>query len=126
MPWDSVSEDGVEDGEQFAHGGDEGEFLGSAGGDEALVDGLDLVVVSAGGEGRHVQDVADGDAAAGDHAPATEAAAVAVDWCDADQCGDASAVEGSQFRQLGEQSSGGGGADPGNALQQVFLAMTLS
>ena len=53
--------------------------------------------------------------------PATKAAAVAVDRGDADQCGDSAAVEGAEFRQLGEQGPGGGGADAGNALQQVFL-----
>src|SRR3712207_9395650 len=48
-PWRSVPEDGVEDGEQLARGGDERDELRLAVGDEAVAEGLEVGVVAGGG-----------------------------------------------------------------------------
>src|SRR3954453_7452456 len=41
LPWFLVSQDGVEDGEELAGDGDEGDHLGLAGGAEAIAEGLE-------------------------------------------------------------------------------------
>src|SRR3954464_11968626 len=46
LPWFLVSQDGVEDGEELAGDGDEGDHLGLAGGAEAIAEGLEDGVVT--------------------------------------------------------------------------------
>lgn len=55
LPWFFVPDDGVEDGQKFAHGGDEGNDPGLAECDEANAKGLEHRVVTAGDEGCHEQ-----------------------------------------------------------------------
>ena len=76
LPWFSVSEDCVEDGEQLSHDGDQGELFRFAGLDQALVEGLERWVVFGGDEGGHVEGGADLGAAAPDGSPAAHPAAV--------------------------------------------------
>jgi len=78
------SDDGVEDGQQFAHGGHDGDHLLFAGG-EALIVRADHGVVSGGREGGHVQRGPDVGASAGGGAMASRHAAVAVDRRDPHQ-----------------------------------------
>ncbi len=59
MTWPLIAERHVEDGEQLAHDGDDGGLGEPAGVAQALVGGAGGGVVPDGGEGRHVQDVAD-------------------------------------------------------------------
>jgi hypothetical protein len=66
-PWLFVSQDGVEDGEEFAGCRDGDEHFGLSGVDEALAKGLEDGVVTAGGEACEKEGGADGLAAAGDH-----------------------------------------------------------
>jgi hypothetical protein len=66
-PWLFVSEDGVEDGEEFAGRSDGDEHFGLAGVDEALAEGLEDGVVTAGGEACEKEGRAHRFAAAGDH-----------------------------------------------------------
>src|SRR4051794_41645657 len=77
LPWFLVSQDGVEDGEELAGDGDEGDHLGLAGGDEALAEGLEDGVVTAGDEGCQEQGAAHTLAAAADHALALPLAGLA-------------------------------------------------
>src|SRR3954471_13616730 len=78
FPWGTGPEDGVEDAEEAAHAGDDGDLFGAAAGDELLVVGLEHRVPADGGEGRHVEDIADGGPAACDGPVAAHLAAVAV------------------------------------------------
>src|SRR6202167_1320910 len=66
-PWLFVSQDGVEDGEEFAGCRDGDKHFGLAGVDEALAKGLEDGVVTAGGEACEKEGGAHGLAAAGDH-----------------------------------------------------------
>ena len=118
-----VSDHGVEDEQQFSHGGDEGDHLLFAGGDQALVVGSDFGVVSGGHEGGHVQRRADRGAAAVGGAFAPHGAGVSVDRGDPDQCGDLTTRALAQFRQLSHERSCGLIADAGHALEQVDLLL---
>ena len=66
LPWFLVSQDGVEDGEELAGDGDEGDHLGLAGGAEVIAEGLEDGVVTAGDEGCEEQGAAHALAAAAD------------------------------------------------------------
>src|SRR4051812_50147895 len=55
LPWFAVSNDGVEDGEQFSHGCDDGDDFGFAGGHKTVAEGLEAWVMPAGDEGGHEQ-----------------------------------------------------------------------
>src|SRR4051794_41987230 len=77
LPWFLVSQDGVEDGEELAGDGDEGDHLGLAGGAEVIAEGLEDGVVTAGDEGCEEQGAAHALAAAADHALALPLAGLA-------------------------------------------------
>jgi len=66
--------------EEFAHDGDEGNFVGLTGGAQALVNGLEDGVAARGGEGRHVEGQAHVAATSANGAGAAIGAAVAVEW----------------------------------------------
>src|SRR6266571_1842512 len=104
-PGAPVAQDGVEDGEELAHGGGEGNFAGTPGGDQALIEGTDGRVVFGGGKGGHVENAANAGAAAGNHASAPKGAAIAGKGGEADEGGDASAIETTQFGQIGDEGA---------------------
>jgi hypothetical protein len=108
----------VQGDQQLAEAGDKGDEFGFAAGDELLVVAFDVGVVSAGGEGGHVEDVADDGPAAEDGPAAAHQATVAVDGGDANQGGDGLAVDGAQFGQEGQEGSGGDVADAWDAGEQ--------
>ena len=55
MPRAAVADHGVEDDEEFAHGGGDGDFVGFVLGDEAVVEGFDDGIVPYGDDGGHVE-----------------------------------------------------------------------
>ena len=77
-------QEGVEVGEEFAHAGDECDFLGFAFCQEVAVVIADDGVVSSGDEGGHVEGSADGGSSTSDLAPAPAGAGVFVEGSDAD------------------------------------------
>ena len=83
-----VSDQGIEDGEQLVHGGDEGEFLVLSPEEELLVEVFDGGVEADGAEGGHVERGADGGPTAPDGLFASKGSAVAVDGGDPDEQGD--------------------------------------
>src|SRR6476659_1116657 len=119
LPWATVSKHGVEDREELAHGGGEGDFPGAAGRHEALVKGPDRRVVLDRRQGGHVQHAPDVGPAAPDHPAPAEGSAVTGDWRQAGQGRDAAAVEPPQFRQIGDEGTGGDGADAGDGAEQI-------
>ena len=102
MPWFLVPDDGVEDGEEFAGGGDGGDHFGFAGGHEAVAEGLEHAVVPDGSQGCHEQGGAHGLAAAGDAGAIYGRAAFAGDRSNADESGDLAAIERADFGQASE------------------------
>jgi hypothetical protein len=88
-----VTEDGVEDGKELAHGGDESSLGWSATAAQAEVKLADGSVATAGDQRGHVQDVAHVSAAPGDGTATAHGARVAIDRRrHADQGGDAAAI----------------------------------
>src|SRR3954468_12288108 len=58
LPSGVVADHGVEDGEELAHHGREGELFGFSGGGQPLVERLEKGIVAAGDKGGHVEDTA--------------------------------------------------------------------
>jgi hypothetical protein len=54
-----MADHGVEDGQQFAHDGDEGDLGGFAGGAEPEITGAERRIVAGGHQGGHVEGGAD-------------------------------------------------------------------
>src|SRR4051812_49710194 len=107
LPWFLVSQDGVEDGEELAGDGDEGDHLGLAGGAEAIAEGLEDGVVTAGHEGCQEQGAADALAAAADHALALPLAGLAGGGGKASAGGGPLFVVGAAARPAGGEGGGG-------------------
>src|SRR6185369_2794431 len=55
LPWTFLSDDGIGDGEELTHRGDEGDLLRAAGGGQARMEGSDGRVIAHGHQGRHVE-----------------------------------------------------------------------
>src|SRR4051794_9577223 len=70
----------LEDGEELAHGGDQGGLCGPATGPEAEIEVADGRVPADGGDGSHEQHAAHVRTSACDGAVAAHRAGVAVDW----------------------------------------------
>jgi hypothetical protein len=118
-----VGEQAVEEDDEFAHDGGEGDFGGFASFAQALVKDAQDGVVADGGEGGHVEDVADRFAPAGNAAGAGIGAAILVVGSDACQGGGFLVTEGAQFGHLGEQGRGGHRTHAGDGLQAVGLGL---
>ena len=104
-------DDGVEDDEEFSHGGDEGHEFGFSGADESLIERFELCIVPDGDDGGHVEGLAElGSSAAGGSLP-SERAAVAIGGSDADESCDLLVVELSEFGKFADQGCGGGWSD---------------
>src|SRR3954454_23544391 len=121
LPWFLVSQDGVEDGEEFAGDGDEGDHLGLAGGAEAIAEGLEDGFVTAGDEGCEEQGAAHALAAAADHALALPLAGLAGVGGKGCEAGDLLLVEGAELGQLGDEGSGDDRSDAGDGGEEVLL-----
>src|SRR3954462_15229050 len=121
LPWFLVSQDGVEDGEELAGDGDEGDHLGLAGGAEAIAEGLEDGVVTAGPEGSEEQGAAHALAPAADHALALPLAGLAGVGRKACEAGDLLLVEGAELGQLGDEGSGDDRPDAGDGGEEVLL-----
>src|SRR6185436_9660604 len=79
VPLFSGSDHGIQDRQEFAHAGDDRDFLRLAGSEQSLVETLDDAVVAHGNDGRHIQRAADLGATAKDHTFATHLARVAIE-----------------------------------------------
>jgi len=121
VPGRLILEHGVDDGEELAHDGDEGDFGRLARRTQALIEGAERGVVPCGDQRGHVEGGAYGCATAPDLTATPPLAAVAVEGGDADEGGDGAAVEAPQFGEVGEQGPRDRGTDAGDAAQEVFL-----
>ena len=111
LPWSLGLEHCVQDRQQLAHAGGQGDFGGFARVTQALVEGFDHRIAAAGRDGGHVQHRPHPGSATEDHPAATALAGIAVERADTDQRTDLPAVEGAQLRQGGQQDGGGHRAD---------------
>ncbi len=112
-----VGEQPIEHVEHLAHDGDEGDELGFAGGNQAGVEGPQDGIVLRGGDGRHVEHVAD-DPAAAAHVPlALAAPAVARKRRDPDERRELRPLDRPEFGHVGEERGGQHGAGPRQLAQ---------
>ena len=100
IPHGAVATEGVADHQELAHAGDEGHLGRLAGGDEALIEGLEVGVAAGGRQGGHVERGAHLGAPAPAAAAPAPGAAVAIEGRDPDQGGDLLAGTGPQFGAL--------------------------
>src|SRR5580704_10592904 len=121
LPWATVSEDSVEDGQELSRDGDEGDHFGLAGGDEAVEEGLQDGVVAFGDHRAHEQGRAHGDASSGDEAAAAPLAGWAGERGQAGKRGDRPAAELPELGQLSDQRAGNGRPNARHGSEQILL-----
>src|SRR5215218_3525850 len=110
LPASAVAQHGVQRGDHLAHDGDKDDLGLLAGGGEALVECSEGGVVTAGAEGRHVEDVSDRHAAAVDASMSPELAAVEIVGRQTDEGGDLFAAHATELRQQGDEGESEHGA----------------
>src|SRR3954469_20577682 len=90
----------------LAHDGDKDDLGLLAGGGEALVECFEGGVVTAGAEGRHVEDVSDRRAVAVYGAEAAKLAPCEIVWRETDEGGDLVTAHATELRQQGDEGEG--------------------
>src|SRR5947209_4681910 len=100
LPWSFVSQDCVEDRQEFASDGDERNLLGLASCDEPIAAGLEERVVSRRDHGADEENGSHAAAAAADEASAFPLTGLARPWRKAGKGGDGAAIERAEFRQF--------------------------
>ena len=114
LPEAILAEQGVEQADELAHDGDEGDLVRLAAGEESFVEGLGRGFATDRGQGRHVEQVARLGAAAADGAAAAVLAGVAVEGSEAEQGSGLAAAEGAELGHVGAEAGGGDGAATGD------------
>src|SRR5262249_31313830 len=111
----------IENREELAHAGREGNLLRLAGREEALVKLANNGVATGGHQRGHVQRGANRSASAPDEAFAVERAAVAGQGSHTDQGGDLFARQRAEFGQITDQRAADDGADAGDRAQKILF-----
>src|SRR5207302_7531657 len=120
IPFLTASDHDVEDDDQLAHAGDEGDLLLLALGNQAIVESLEYgVVLGRGPKASHVEEIADLAASALDVAFAAPAAAVVIVRRGAEQGGTDLVIDLTQFRHFCDQSGGSSLGKAGHALDDL-------
>lgn len=120
-----IFEQTVEQDDEFAHDGGEGEFGRFTSLAEVLVEGLEDAVVDGCGESRHVKDPADGGAATMDVALSAVLAAVVVEGSDSREGGGFRVTQGAEFGKQREECEGGDAAYAVDLLESGGLGAKL-
>ena len=100
-------EEVIEEDEEFAHDGGEGEFGRFVGGAQVEVESAQDVVGAGGAQSGHVEGVAQPEAAAGDVALIAQVAAIVIKGSDAEECRGLRARERAELRAEGQAGRGG-------------------
>src|ERR1700733_14315044 len=119
-PWFFVPEDGVEDGHELAHAGDDGELGGLSGGAQAMIGVGQRQLAPDPSQHAHVEGGAYDGPSAGDGTAPSQGSTVAIKRGNAGQRSGLPAVEAAQFGQLGDQGTGDPGPNPWNTDQEVL------
>ena len=114
---------GIENGEQFAQGCDEGDLFGFAQRTQVPVKLADHKVVAGSSQGGHVKGSAHLCAASPHGALASELATVSVERSGADEGRDLVAVQLTQLREFGQEHAGQDRTHTRHALQQGILLL---
>ena len=110
---------GVEDDQQLARDGDDGDLGVTGSGEDVAVVGGQPRDMPHGGQRRHVEGLAHAPAPAADVALAAEGAAVVVEGSQAGERGNGLARAVAEFGQMGNQRDGRDRADAGRRLQKL-------
>src|SRR3954449_11800491 len=103
LPASAVAQHRVQHGDHLTHDGDKDDLGLLAGSGEAVVEGFEGGVVTAGVEVGYVEDVSDRQASAVDASMSPELAAVEVVWRETDEGGDLFAAHATELRQQGDE-----------------------
>src|SRR4051812_17436341 len=98
VPLEVLPDHSVKKDQELTHAGDDGDLLDFSGFKQAIAEGFDYRVPAHGGDGGHVQDIADVLSSALNDAFSLEASGIAVHGRDADQGGDLAVGGMSEFR----------------------------
>src|SRR6476620_839033 len=120
LPGSIVAQHSVECCDHLSHHGDDDNFGLFVASGEAIMEGFECGVVSAGTEGGHVENVTDLHSATIDTAMSLELAAVEVVGGKPDECGDLLAAHLSEFWQQGDQRERKYRADAGHRDQHLI------
>ena len=116
-------DDGVEDDEEFSHGGDQGHEFGFSRVNESLIERFELSIVPDGHDGGHVEGLAEQSPSAAGGSLPSERAAVAVGGSDANESCDLFVVELSEFGKFADQGCGGGWSNAGHRAEQFGFGL---
>src|SRR5207237_7468951 len=108
----------IEDHQELAHAGNQGNLLRLASSEQTLVEGADDTVMRDGHDGRHVQAAAQVRSSAADATLAAALSRIAIQWSNANELGDLAAGQLSQLGQQRNEQCGGRVADTLGALEQ--------
>jgi hypothetical protein len=99
----------------------EGEDLRFPGDDEFVAEFFELRIVACRDHGSNEQGTAHALATAANEALTTPLPGLAGPWCEANEGGDPSTIERTEFREFGDQGSGDGFSDARPGCQQFLL-----
>ena len=125
LPASAVAQHGVKRGDHLAHDGDKDDLGLLAGSGETVVECFEGGVVTAGAEGRHVEDVSHRHAAAVYAAMSAKLAAVEIVWRETDEGGDLFTAHATELRQQGDEGESEHGADPRHRGQARVTAREI-
>ena len=111
---------GVDDGDQLAHAGSDGQFLGFARSAKALMKAADHRIKASDNQGCYIQRRTHRRTTTPNGPLSTHNAAVPVERRYSYQSRDLLAVQSAQLRQFRQQGEGEDGTNPGNTPQQVL------
>jgi hypothetical protein len=123
IPFTAVADHGVEDGEQFPHARDHGNFGWLSLGPEAQVEHPYDGVPLGGTQDAHVESGPDGSASAPDPSLASKEATITSKWCNADERGDLLVGESSELRELSDERACEVGTDAWNVAQEIVFGL---
>lgn len=120
-PGSTLSDHGIEDGEQLPHARHQSDLLGFAQGHEPLVELLYGGVVSGGNQSRHVERLPDPRSSAPHAAASPEDPGVAVDGSHSDEGGEFPGRKGAQFGQLRQERTAEYRTDSRHTAEQSLI-----
>lgn len=118
---ESISDQGVGDGQDFPRQGDEGDLFLFALGEQLVVEVCKTASAAGGGEGGHIEGLSNMRSTAGHEPLAGPFAAVSSEGGQADQGGNLFSVEGSEFGQSTQKGARDDVSDPLDALERLLF-----
>jgi len=116
-----LSQDGIEDGQELSHAGDEGDLFSFSSGQQVLIVFSDHGIMPRRSEGGHVQGASDRGASPRDHSPAAGLSTVTVEGRQSHQRGDLLSAGLAEFREFSQECPGRRRPDAFDGQKQLLL-----